>query len=130
MISMRIQGRFFYGILTLNVELGALIEDTSTLSTGTGTDQVGEEAASKAGVDIGGVTGVGGLVAAGKLSLVTALGLSLLDGHAVRNVPADVATLCLEAVGAGLVGKSSSQGGEGEGDSGQRELHFEGGRWN
>lgn len=116
---------------TRSIELGALVEDTSTIGTRAGTDQVGEETTSKAGVDVGSVTGVGGLVAAGQLGLVTALGLGLLDGHAVGDVPADgIAVLGAETVLAAgesvLVGSGSSQGRDGEDNGGQRELHVDG----
>lgn len=99
---------------TLSIELGALVEDTSTIGTGARADQVGEEATTKAGVDISSVTSVGGLVAARQLSLVTTLGLGLFDGHAAGNVPADaILVLGAKAIGAGgLVGrKSAGQGG-------------------
>ena len=109
------------GELTLGIQLGALVEDTSTISTGAGTNQVGEEAAADARVDIGGVTGVGGPVAAGELSLVTALGLCLRDGHALGDLPANIVVLVLKA---GHGRQSDSHGGESEGESGQRELHF------
>ena len=64
---------------TLSIELGALVEDTSTIGTRARADQVGEETTTKTGVNISGVTSVGGLVAARQLSLVTTLGLSLLN---------------------------------------------------
>ena len=48
----------------LEVELGALVEETKTVGTGASTDQVAESTAQHTGVDIGGVTGVGRLVAA------------------------------------------------------------------
>lgn len=115
---------------TCSIELGALAEDTSTFGTGARADQVGQQATTKARVDISGVTGVGGLVAARKLSLVTTLGLGLVDSHAAGNVPAD-ATLVLgaKAIGAGgLVGrKSDSQGGEAKENGADGELHFDDG---
>lgn len=49
---------------TLKIELGALVEDTSTLGTRARADQVGEDPTTQTGVDTGGVTGVGSLVAA------------------------------------------------------------------
>lgn len=102
-----------------------MVEDTSTLSTRASTDQVGQKTATKAGVDIGGVTGVGSLVTARELSLVTALGLSLLDGHAAGNRESDVVTTLL-ALHARLSRKGSSHRGESDSDDGQRELHFDG----
>ena len=108
----------------MDIQLGALVEDTSTLSTRASTDQVGQKTATKAGVDIGGVTGVGSLVTARKLGLVTALGLSLLDGHATRDREADVGTTLL-LLHARLSRKGSGQRGESDSDDGQRELHFD-----
>lgn len=49
---------------TLKIELGALVEDTSTLGTRARADQVGEDPTTQTGVDTGGVTGIGSLVAA------------------------------------------------------------------
>ena len=105
--------------LTLDIELGALVEDTSTLGTGASTDQVGEGTAEEAGVDIGGVTGVGGDVAARELSLVTTLGLGLLDSQVTRDGEARLATL-------GLSGSGSGEGSKADEDSGDGELHCEG----
>lgn len=105
--------------LTLDIELGALVEDTETLGTGTGTDQVGEGSAEEARVDIGGVTGVGGDVAARELSLVTTLGLGLLDSQVTGDGEARLATLSLS-------GGGSSEGSEAKEDSGDGELHCEG----
>jgi hypothetical protein len=115
---------------TLSIELGALVEDTSTVSTGARADQVGKETTTKARVDISGVTGVGGLVAARQLSLVTALGLGLLDSHAAGDVPADtILVLGAKAIGTGgLVGrKGDSQGGEAKENGADGELHFDDG---
>jgi hypothetical protein len=115
---------------TLSIELGALVEDTSTVSTGARADQVGQETTTKARVDISGVTGVGGLVAARQLSLVTALGLGLLDSHAAGDVPADtILVLGAKAIGTGgLVGrKGDSQGGEAKENGADGELHFDDG---
>jgi len=116
--------------LTLEVQLGALVEQTKTISTGAGADQVGQSTAEHARVDIGGVTGVGGLVAAGELSLVTALGLSLLDCQVLRNGELDIGvTLVANAVavtnttGGGTDGRKGSNGGSEAKNSSERELH-------
>jgi hypothetical protein len=111
---------------TLSVQLGALVEDTDTIGTGASTDQVGQKTATEARVDISGVTGVGSLVTARELSLVTTLGLGLLDSHAAGDGEADVATLLV--LDARLSGHGSSQRGESDGNSGDGELHFEGGK--
>ena len=107
----------------LEIELGALVEQAQTVRARARADQVAEDAAEHSRVDIGGVTGVGRFVTAGELSLVTALGLGLLDGHAGGHVPADavqVLVLGAEAVGAGglVSGHGDSHGGEAEEDSG------------
>lgn len=120
--------------LTLNTELGALVEDTETGGTGARADEVGEGTGEDARVDVGGVTGVGGLVAARELSLVTTLGLSLLDSHVVGNTEANVGVALVadtvaatSATGGGSSrGKSVDGGSEAEDKSGDRELHCDG----
>jgi hypothetical protein len=119
---------------TLSVQLGALVEDTDTIGTGASTDQVGQKTATEARVDISGVTGVGGLVTARELSLVTALGLSLLDSHVVRDREADVGVaLVADAVGVtnttsrGAGGRKGISGGSEGQNSGESELHCVGG---
>jgi hypothetical protein len=117
------------------VELGALVEETKASSTGAGADQVAEGTAEDTRVDIGGVTGVDGLVAARKLGLVTALGLSLLDGHVVGDSEANV-SVALVANAIGVTDatsggrsrrKSVGSGSEAENNGGERELHCDGG---
>lgn len=116
----------------LEIQLGALVEQTQTVRAGARADQVAEGAAEHAGVDIGGVTGVGGLVTAGELSLVTALGLSLLDSHVIGDREADlgVALVGDTVAVANTTGrggrKSNSSGSEAE-ESGDSELHCDGG---
>jgi hypothetical protein len=118
----------------LEIQLGALVEQTQTVRAGARADQVAEGAAEHAGVDIGGVTSPGGLVTAGELSLVTALGLSLLDSHVVGDREADLGVALVgdtvavaNTTGRGADGrKSNSGGGEAE-ESGDSELHCDGG---
>lgn len=114
----------------LEVQLGALVEETKTVRAGASTDQVAEGAAEHARVDIGGVTGVGGLVAARELSLVTALGLGLLDGHVIRDREADVGVALVSdtiavtnTTSRGAGGRESNNGGSEGQDSGESELH-------
>ena len=114
----------------LEIQLGALVEQTQTVRAGAAGDQVAEGATEHAGVDIGGVTGVGGLVAAGELSLVTALGLSLLDGHVIGDREADLGVALVSntvavanTTGRGADGGQSSNGGSEAEESGQSELH-------
>ena len=106
------------GKLTLEVELGALVEDTQALGTRAGTDKVGESASKDARVDIGGVTGISSRVAARKLRLVTALGLSLLDGQVIGDREARRVAV--------LSGDGSSKASKGEDNGGESELHLEG----
>jgi len=112
----------------LEIQLGALVEKTKTIGAGATTDQVAEGATEDAGVDIGGVTSVGGLVAARELSLVTALGLSLLDSHAFRDREADIGVaLVANTVGVADTasnsrGESGSEASESE-NGGDSELH-------
>jgi hypothetical protein len=118
----------------LEVQLGALVEETETVGAGSSTDQVAESASKDARVDVGGVTGVGGLVAARKLSLVTALGLGLLDSHVIGDREADVGVaLVADAVGVtntasrGAGGRKGISGGSEGQNSGESELHYVGG---
>ena len=118
----------------LEVELGALVEETEARSTGARADQVAEGTAEDAGVDVGGVTGVDGLVAARELCLVTTLGLSLLDSQVLRDWEANVGVaLVADTVattsatgGRSSRGKSVGGGSEAEDKSGDRELHCDG----
>ena len=111
--------------LTLGVELGALVEDTETGGTRARSDEVGEGASEHARVDVGGVTGVGGLVAARELSLVTTLGLGLLDSQVVGNREArSISVLVLDTIGHVLSGHGSGEAGEGEDNGGESELHL------
>ena len=112
--------------LTLGIELGALVEETETGGTRASTDEVGEGASEDARVDVGGVTGVGGLVAARELSLVTTLGLGLLDSQVVGNREARSTVLVLDTIGHVLSGHGSGEAGEGEDNGGESELHLEG----
>jgi hypothetical protein len=114
----------------LQIQLGALVEETQAVGTGASTDQVAEGTAEHARVDIGGVTGVGGLVAARELSLVTALGLSLLDSHVIGDREADLGVALVgdtvgiaNTTGRGADGRQSSDGGSEAEESGQSELH-------
>jgi hypothetical protein len=116
---------------TLEVELGALVEQTETLCARSTTDEVLEGTGEDTLVDIGNVTGVGGLVAARELSLVTTLLGSLLDGHVVRNGEADVGVALVANTIASSVsivlGQGSHRDGESEDSSAQRKLHCDGG---
>lgn len=93
------------------------------------TDQVGQKATAEARVDIGGITCVGSLVAARELSLVTTLGLSLLDSEVVRDRELDIGvTLVVNTVGvantAGNGGRRKGESSASEGEnSGNGELH-------
>jgi len=112
----------------LDIQLGALVEETKTVRAGATTDKVAEGATEYAGVDVGGVTSVGGLVAARELGLVTTLGLSLLDSHAGRDREADISVaLVADTVGVantanGSRGKSGNEASESE-NGGDSELH-------
>lgn len=108
-------------MLTGNVELGALIEETKTLSTRALADQAREGTAQKTAVGLGAVTGVDGLVAAGEGGLVTTLGLSLADSHVLGDGELDVVGSTIHGTSVGHhVGQSNGRSGESEEDS---ELH-------
>jgi hypothetical protein len=114
--------------LTGNIELGALVEETKTLSTGASTDQVAESTSKDTIGNLGGVTSVGGLVTARKLSLVTALVGGLLDGHVVGDGELDVrVTLVANTVASelGIGGRREGRNGGGESNNGSSdgELH-------
>lgn len=118
----------------LEIQLGALVEETKARGTGTRTDEVAEGTSKDTRVDVGGVTSVDSLVAARELSLVTALGLRLLDGHVVGDreanvsvaLVADTVTATSTTGGRDGRGKSVGSGGEAEDNGGERELHCDG----
>lgn len=97
------------------VELRALVEEAQTLRAGAAANEAAEGTAEDTAVGVGGVASVGGLVAAGQLGLVTALGGGLLNGHVVGD-----GEVLVRAGGHG-----SDRGSEGEDNGGQRELHFD-----
>lgn len=102
-------------LLTVDIELGALAEETKTR--GAIADEIAESTSQDAAVNSGGVTSVDGLVAAGELSLVTALGLSLLDGQVIRDREAGTAVTLAP-------GRHSGHGGgESEDNGAQSDLH-------
>jgi hypothetical protein len=114
----------------LEIQLGALVEETQAVGTGAGTDQVAEGTAEHARVDIGGIAGVGGLVAARELCLVTTLGLSLLNSHVIGDREADLGVALVgdtvgiaNTTGRGADGRQSSDSGSEAEESGQSELH-------
>lgn len=88
---------------------------------------MGEGTSENIFVDISGVTSVDGLVAARELSLVTTLGLGLLDGHITGDGEARLLVLSLKTIVHGLSGHGSSEGSEAEDNSGDGELHCDGG---
>lgn len=100
-------------LLTVGIELRALVKETKTLGAGAAADEVAQGTSQDAAVNGGGVTSVGGLVAARELSLVTALSLSLLDGQVIRDREA----------GTEVARHSGHGGGESEGNGAQSELH-------
>ena len=116
---------------TLEGELGALVEETQTRGASTATNQVIQSTGQQTVVDLGGVAGVGGLVAAGQLGLVTALGGGLLDGQVVGHRETDLgvalvvdAVAIVDVVGDLLrLGKGGRSGGEESDTRGDAELH-------
>lgn len=123
---------------TLERELGALLEETKTLGARSSTNEVGQGTSEETAVNVGAVTSVGGLVAAGQLSLVTALVFGLLDSHVAGDGEANVAVaLVASTVGvAGAVvinggwrttGHGHDGGSESKNSSSDGELHCDGG---
>ena len=122
---------------TFDGELGALLEETKTLRARAGTEEVAKGTSEDTAVNVGGVTSVGGLVAARQLSLVTTLGLGLLDGNVIGDREANVAVaLVAVAVGnavavatsrGGSAGEGHDGGSEGKDSSSDGELHCDGG---
>lgn len=99
-----------------DAQVRALVEETKTLRSSA---VAGEEVAEHAGQDTVAAAVAGGvsfadLVAAGEVGL-TALVAGLLDGHAAEDV---------RRAGPGLGGSDGGTG-EGKGNGGQGELHFE-----
>lgn len=84
-------------------------------------------------VDISGVSGIGGVVAARELSLVSTLGLGLLDGQVVGDREANLgvslvsnAVSVANTTGRGANWRQSGHGSSEAEDCGKSELHFEG----
>lgn len=97
------------------------------------TEDVLESTSQNTLVGLGEVARVGGLVAARKLSLVTALVGGLLDGHVVGNRELDVAVALVAGtvaseLGIGGRGEGSDRGDEPDNGSGNGELHCDGRR--
>lgn len=112
------------------IQFGTLVEQTEAISARTSADEIAEQTPEKARVHIGGVTGKGGLVAAGQLGLVTALGLSLLDSHVIGDREADVGVALVgnsvavtNATSGGAHGRQSSNSGSEAKTGGESELH-------
>lgn len=120
--------------LTLDRELGALLEETQTLGARSSTNEVGQGTSEETAVNVGAVTSVGGLVAAGQLSLVTALVFGLLDSHVAGDGEANLAVAIVAVTIAGTVtsgrratGHGHNGGSESKNSSGDGELHCDGG---
>lgn len=116
---------------TSNVELGALVEQTKTLSARATTEQVGQRTGQGAVSNGGGVTSVSSTVAARELGLVAALVGGLLDSHVVGNRELDVAVTLVSDTVAGSLDtggrrKSHDRGGKGNNSSSDGELHCDG----
>jgi hypothetical protein len=123
----------------LDRELGALLEETKTLGARSSTNEVGQGTSEETAVNVGAVTSVGGLVAAGQLSLVTALVLGLLDSHVAGDGEANVAVaLVAGTVGVAravvidggrrrTTGHGHDGGSESKNSSSDGELHCDGG---
>ena len=100
MLSLR-----FFPSPTVGTVVVALAEETKAVATGAAADRVLQNTGENALVDGGDVVSIGGLVAAGDLGIVAALGLSLVQGHIVTNGELDVAS----TGGAFTGGKGPSQ---------------------
>lgn len=110
-----------------NRDVGALIQETKTLGALSGTEEVGEEASKETLLNLGEVTGLDGLVAAGELSLVTTLVGGLLGGQLLREreVVLGVSDLLASASARGR--RKSGNGSSQSKNSGDGELHCDGG---
>jgi len=102
----------------IDVELRALVKETKTCGTRPVANQVTESTREDTAGDRVGVTSIGRPVAARELSPVTTLGLSLLDGHVVRNGeadarPGDLFAISLTLATRGHIGESNYGGCEG-----------------
>jgi hypothetical protein len=113
--------------LTVGADVVALAEDTETVTAGATTQSSLENTSQRASVGSGDVVGVGGLVAARNLGVVTTLGLSLLDGGLLFDGELDVAATSTNTITRALStrGVRHGQSGGGEDKSGGEELHFE-----
>jgi hypothetical protein len=99
-----------------------LVEETKTGSARARANETTKSTRQDTAGDLVGVTSIDSLVAARELSLVTALGLGLIDGHVIRDREANTRLSNIFAVVRSLtrrtqVGKSDHRGGEGEDNS-------------
>lgn len=117
----RCQSQFlsYSEIHTLEVKRGAVVGQANTLGAGSRANEAAQEARQETAVDVGGVTGISGLVAAGELVAATAGVGSLRDSHAGRG--RDVVDSA--AADGGL---SHNHSGKSESSS-SSELHCDGG---
>lgn len=113
--------------LTIDVELGALVEQTETLGTVLTSEEVLEGTSERTRSNLDLVTSHGGVVAASDLVVVTAGGLGLLNGDVVVDGPERLllALANLSTLGAGAnVGQSNCRGSESKDN--RSVLHFDG----
>lgn len=109
---------------TIDVELGALVEETETLGTVLTSEKVLKGTSKRAGLNLNLVAGEGGVIAASNLVVVTTGSLGLLDGNVVANRPESLLLANLVTLGSRAnVGKSDCGSSESKKSGG--ELHFD-----
>ena len=114
----------FFGVfwsVTVGTDIVALAEETETVAARTTTEGRLQDTGERALVDVGDVSSVGSLVAAGDLGVVAALGLSLRQGGLVADGELDVAS-----AGTTVTGLRKGHRSGGEKKSGGEELHSDG----
>lgn len=118
--------RYELGFLTCDAQVVALAEETQAVTTGTTTEGGLQDTGERATVGTADVPGVGGLVAAGDLGVIAALGLSLLEGGVVLDGVLGLAVAVGVRVVTTTAGLGKGHHGSGEEKSSGEELHVDG----
>lgn len=111
--------------LTIDVELGALVEKTETLGTVLASEKVLEGTSERAGLNLDLVAGEGGVVAASNLVVVTTGSLGFLDGNVVANRPESLLSANLGTLARSRANVGESDCGSSESKKSGGELHFD-----
>ncbi|KAF3406807.1 hypothetical protein DPV78_001147 [Talaromyces pinophilus] len=111
--------------LTIDIELGALVEKTETLGTVLASEKVREGTSKRAGHNLNLVAGEGGVVAASDLVVGTTGSLGFLDGNVVANRPESLLSANLGTLARSRANVGESDCGSSESKKSGGELHFD-----